>query len=200
MNLPNRLTVARLVIVPFFLVAMLAPDPVGYHDLWALILFVAAALTDHFDGKIARKTHQVTNFGIFMDSIADKILVMSALVCFVRFGLAEAWVVVLILAREFLVTGLRLVGAESGKVIAANRWGKAKTVSQVIAITATLALQFVLELVEKGYLPRFSVLGADGADAFLWIGSFLVSISAIFAVISGAVYLIQNIHLIDTTK
>jgi len=199
-NLPNRLTVARVCIVPVFLAVMLAPDLIGLHYLWALILFVIASYTDHLDGKIARKNNQVTNFGKFMDPLADKILVMTALVCFVQLGLADSWVVVLILAREFLVTGIRLIAAESGQVLAANRWGKAKTVSQIIAISAVLAFQFILELVDRGNLPAFTLGGADGAFALTWIGSFLVLISAVFAVVSGVVYLMQNISLIDTTK
>ena len=200
MNLPNRLTVARICMVPVFFFVMLTPDMIGYHYLWALILFAAASYTDHLDGRIARKTNQVTNFGKFMDPLADKILVMSALVCFVQLGLADAWMVIVILSREFIVTGIRLVAAESGQVIAANRWGKAKTVSQVIAISAVLAFQFLLELVDRGQIPAFRLLGADGAYALGWIGNFLIFVSAVFAVISGVVYLMQNIRLIDTTK
>lgn len=200
MNLPNRLTIARICMVPVFLVVLLAPGSIGCRYLWALILFAAASYTDHLDGRIARKTNQVTNFGKFMDPLADKILVLSALVCFVQLGLADAWMVIVILAREFMVTGIRLVAAESGQVIAANKWGKAKTVSQVIAISAVLAFQFVLELVDGGRLPAFSLLGAGGAYALGRTGNFLILISTVFAVISGAVYLIQNIRLIDATK
>jgi CDP-diacylglycerol--glycerol-3-phosphate 3-phosphatidyltransferase len=163
-------------------------------------LFATASYTDHLDGAIARKNNQITNFGKFMDPLADKILVLSALVCFVQFRLADSWVVVVILAREFMVTGIRLLAAERGQVLAANKWGKAKTVSQIIAITAVLAFQFVLELVHQGSIPAFTVFGADGAFMLTWIGSFLVLISAVFAVISGMVYLMQNIQLIDTTK
>jgi CDP-diacylglycerol--glycerol-3-phosphate 3-phosphatidyltransferase len=200
MNLPNRLTIARICIVPAFLVVMLAQDEIGLHYLWALILFLIASYTDHLDGKIARKNNQVTNFGKLMDPLADKILVMTALICFVQLGLADTWVVIVILAREFLVTGIRLVAAESGQVIAANRWGKAKTVSQIVAISAVLVFQFILELISMGSIPAFTLGGADGAFALTWIGSFLVLISAVFAVISGVVYLMQNIQLIDTTK
>lgn len=200
MNLPNRLTIARICIVPAFLIVMLAQDYIGLHYLWALILFLAASYTDHLDGKLARKNGQVTNFGKFMDPLADKILVMSALVCFVQFGLADSWVVIVILAREFLVTGLRMIAAENGKVIAANKWGKAKTVSQIIAISAVLAFQFILEMVGLGNMSSFTIGGADGAFILTWFGSFLILISAVFAVISGLVYLVQNIGLIDTTK
>ena len=99
-----------------------------------------------------------------------------------------------------MVTGIRLIAVESGQVIAANKWGKAKTVSQICAITAVLAFQFILALVEKGRISAFTVGGTDAAFAFGWIGNFLVFISAVFAVISGMVYLIRNISLIDTTK
>ena len=199
MNLPNRLTVARVLIVPFFFAVLLIPS-IGYRYLWALILFAAASYTDRLDGRIARKNNLVTNFGKFMDPLADKILVMSALVCFVQLGLADAWMVILILAREFIVTGIRLVAAESGTVIAANKWGKAKTVSQIFAITAVLAFQFILELVQKGRISPFTVGGADCASAFGRIGNFLIFISTVLTVISGAVYLIRNISLIDAAK
>lgn len=200
MNLPNRLTIARICIVPVFLVVLLTPNLIGLHYLWALILFIVASYTDHLDGKIARKNNQITNFGKFMDPLADKILVLSALVCFVQFGLADAWVVIIILAREFMVTGIRLIAAESGQVIAANRWGKAKTVSQIFAITAVLAFQFILELVDLGSIPSFHVFGADGAFALTWLGSCFILVSAVFAVISGVIYLMQNMKLIDATK
>ncbi|XOQ43326.1 MAG: CDP-diacylglycerol--glycerol-3-phosphate 3-phosphatidyltransferase [Clostridium sp.] len=200
MNLPNRLTIARICMVPFFLIVLLAQDYISMHYFWALILFVAASYTDHLDGKLARKNNQITDFGKFMDPLADKILVLSALVCFVQFGLADSWVVVIILAREFMVTGLRLIAAERGQVIAANKWGKAKTVSQVVAISSVLVFQFILELVQQGFLPAFTIFGADGAFILTWLGSFLVLISAVFAVLSGMVYLMQNIQLLDTTK
>jgi len=200
MNLPNRLTIARICMVPFFLIALLAQDYISLHYLWALILFAVASYTDHLDGKLARKNNQITDFGKFMDPLADKILVLSALVCFVQFGLADSWVVVIILAREFMVTGIRLIAAEHGQVIAANKWGKAKTVSQIVAISSVLVFQSVLELVQQGNIPSFTIFGADGAFILTWLGSFLVLISAVFAVISGMVYLMQNIQLLDTTK
>lgn len=200
MNLPNQLTIARICMVPFFLIVLLAQDYISMHYLWALILFAAASYTDHLDGKIARKNNLITDFGKFMDPLADKILVLSALVCFVQFGLADSWVVIIILAREFMVTGIRLIAAERGQVIAANKWGKAKTVSQIVAISSVLTFQFILELVQQGSLSAFTIFGADGAFILTWLGSFLVLISAVFAVISGMVYLMQNIQLLDTTK
>ena len=113
---------------------------IPHHYLVAGLIFGAASYTDHLDGKLARKNGQITTFGKFMDPLADKVLVVSALICFVSLGLAPVWMVLLIVAREFMVTFIRLVAAESGMVLAANNWGKAKTVSQM---TALIALFFV---------------------------------------------------------
>jgi len=138
MNLPNKLTIVRIVLVPFFVAAMLLNFP--FHYLIALVLFAAASLTDLLDGKIARKYNLVTNFGKFMDPLADKVLVMSALICFIPcFGLS-AVAVIIIMAREFLVTSLRLVASSEGLVIAADKWGKIKTASTMVWICATLFL------------------------------------------------------------
>lgn len=125
MNLPNKLTVLRMAMVPFFVGALLWQE-LPHRYLVALLLFVAASYTDHLDGKIARSRNLITNFGKFMDPLADKILVISALICFVSLDLINPWWVLVIVAREFLVTSLRLVAADEGVVIAANKWGKAK--------------------------------------------------------------------------
>ena len=138
MNLPNKLTILRIALVPFFVAAMLLNIP--FHYLWALILFAVASFTDMLDGKIARKYNLVTNFGKFMDPLADKVLVMSALICFIPcFGLSSV-AVIIIMAREFLVTSLRLVASSEGLVIAADKWGKIKTASTMVWICATLFL------------------------------------------------------------
>ena len=137
MNLPNKLTVLRMAMVPFFVGALLWQG-LPHRYLVALLLFVAASYTDHLDGKIARSRNLITNFGKFMDPLADKILVISALICFVSLDLINPWWVLVIVAREFLVTSLRLVAADEGVVIAANKWGKAKTVSQIVAIALIL--------------------------------------------------------------
>lgn len=200
MNLPNKLTVARIIIVPFFLIAMLTEEWIPYHTVWALILFAIASYTDHLDGKIARKNNMITDFGKLMDPLADKILVISALVCFVEFQWADAWIIVLIIAREFLVTGIRLVAAENGEVLAANRWGKTKTISQIASICCVLIFQFVQELSEKNIIPRFTIGGAPSGYALTALGRFLIFISAFFAVLSGIIYVKQNIRLINTTK
>jgi len=138
MNLPNKLTILRIALVPFFVAAMLINFPFRY--LAALVLFAVASLTDMLDGKIARKYGLVTNFGKFMDPLADKVLVMAALICFIPcFGLS-AVAVIIIMAREFLVTSLRLVASSEGLVIAADKWGKIKTASTMVWICATLFL------------------------------------------------------------
>lgn len=133
MNVPNRLTILRVIIIPLFVVVMLCPE-FPYSDYVAGGLFIAACVTDFFDGYLARKYNQVTTFGKFMDPLADKLLVSAALICF----LADAdsampvWAVIVIISREFIISGFRLVAAEKGVTIAANYWGKVKTVVQMI--------------------------------------------------------------------
>ena len=192
MNTPNKLTVLRMILVPFFVAALLAGQSLPHHYLIALAIFAAASYTDHLDGKIARSRNLITTFGKFMDPLADKIMVISALVCFVSLGLASVWLVLLIIFREFMVTSVRLVAADSGVVVAANNWGKAKTVSQIIAILAVLFLQYLLELVSLGVLPAFTLFGGDPAAWFTLAGNALILIAAALAVISGVIYLKQN--------
>lgn len=131
-NLPNKLTVARAVMVPFFAAALLwQRGEVQSLRYLALFLFVAASFTDYLDGHIARKYNLVTNFGKFMDPLADKLLVCTALICFVELGSLPAWIVSIVIAREFIISGFRLVAADNGVVIAASWWGKFKTVFQM---------------------------------------------------------------------
>ena len=134
MNLPNKLTILRVILIPFFVVFMLF-DITGAADKWiALVIFCVASLTDMLDGKIARKYNLVTNFGKFMDPLADKLLVCSAMICLVDLKLIPVWVVLIIIAREFIISGFRLVASDNGIVIAASYWGKFKTVSQMALI------------------------------------------------------------------
>ncbi len=134
MNTPNKLTIARVIMIPFF-VAFLMYDIVGSAGKWvALAIFIIASLTDTLDGYLARKYHLVTNFGKFMDPLADKLLVCSALICFTATGQLAAWITIIIIAREFIISGFRLIAADNGIVIAASYWGKFKTVSQMILI------------------------------------------------------------------
>ena len=129
MNLPNKLTILRVLMIPFYVCFQLNPMP---GCKWvALALFCVASFTDFLDGQIARKKGLVTNFGKFMDPLADKLLVCSALICFTQLSLLPAWIVIIIVAREFIISGFRLIAAEQGVVIAASYWGKFKTVSQM---------------------------------------------------------------------
>ena len=134
MNTPNKLTVARMIIVPFLVVFLLTGWGGDANRYISLALFVVASITDWFDGYLARKNNLVTNFGKFMDPLADKLLVCSAMICMIELDRLPAWFVIIIIAREFIISGFRLIAAENGIVIAANYWGKFKTVSQMIMI------------------------------------------------------------------
>lgn len=138
MNLPNMLTTIRMVlIIPFVMVMQMAPE--GNGKFIALAIFVLASFTDFLDGYIARKNHLVTNFGKFMDPLADKLLVSAAMICLVSMGRIPAWMVIIIISREFAISGFRLIAADNGIVIAASWWGKFKTVSQMIMIILLIA-------------------------------------------------------------
>lgn len=135
MNLPNKLTIIRVCLIPFFVAALLFDHGNNYTmRIVANVLFIVASLTDLFDGKIARKYNLVTNFGKFMDPLADKLLVCSALICLIELGQLPAWVVIIIISREFIISGFRLVAAVNGVVIAASYWGKFKTTFQMAAV------------------------------------------------------------------
>ena len=185
MNLPNKLTVLRIILVPFFAAALLIPFPL--HNLAALALFGAASLTDLFDGKIARKRGLVTDFGKFADPLADQILVISALLCFVQLGLCDCVAVIIVLFREFTVTSIRLIAASKGKVIAANIWGKVKTVTQIVAVICILVMQIILDLGTLGV-----ALPAALSGVFTVIGEVLIWVSTFFAILSGVIYVWQN--------
>ena len=139
MNLPNKLTVLRVILIPFF-VAFLLLSPGNDTFKWvALAIFVIASLTDMSDGKIARKYNLITDFGKFMDPLADKLLVCSAMICLIDLGKIPSWIVVIIIAREFIISGFRLVAADNGRVIAASYWGKFKTTFQMIMVILMIA-------------------------------------------------------------
>lgn len=138
MNLPNKLTMFRVILIPFFVIFMLVD--ITNVDKWiALALFIIASLTDLLDGKIARKYNLVTNFGKFMDPLADKLLVCSALICLVELALIPAWIVIIIIAREFIISGFRLIASDNGVVIAASYFGKFKTTFQMVMICLMIA-------------------------------------------------------------
>ena len=171
MNLPNKLTVLRVIMVPFFVFFMLT-DVGGPANKWiALILFCVASLTDMLDGKIARKYNLVTNFGKFMDPLADKLLVCSAMICMIEMGKLPAWIVIVIIAREFIISGFRLVASDNGIVIAASYWGKFKTVFQIAMII---------------------VLIADFGGIFDIIAQVLIWIALALTVISLIDYIVKN--------
>lgn len=138
MNLPNKLTIFRVILIPFFVLFLLV-DMTAYDKWIALAIFIIASFTDFLDGHIARKYHLVTNFGKFMDPLADKLLVCSALICLIELDRIPSWIVIVIIAREFIISGFRLVASDNGVVIAASYWGKFKTTFQIIMICLMIA-------------------------------------------------------------
>lgn len=175
MNLPNKLTVLRVIMVPFFVFFMLT-DTGGAANKWiSLAIFSVASFTDLLDGKIARARNLVTNFGKFMDPLADKLLVCSAMICLIPLGKLEAWFVIVIIAREFIISGFRLVASDNGIVIAASYWGKFKTVSQMAMII---------------------ILIAELGGIFDMAGTVLIWISLILTVVSLVDYVAKNIEVL----
>ena len=167
MNVPNKLTILRMLLVPVFMVVYMV-DAIPYHALFAAVIFIAASITDWLDGHIARKNNIVTNFGKFMDPLADKLLVTGALLCMIEKDIVPFWIVMIIISREFLVTGLRLVAVTKGIVIAAGKLGKLKTVVQLLAIiTAMIAKEQII------------------IDILMYLSAFLTALS-------GVVYIIEN--------
>ncbi len=139
MNLPNKLTVFRVLLIPFFVIVLMT-NCLGAASKWvALVIFIIASLTDLLDGKIARRYNLVTTFGKFADPLADKILVISAMICLVELGLIRSWIVIIIVAREFIISGFRIIAAEKNVVIAASYWGKFKTTFQMIMVIMLIA-------------------------------------------------------------
>lgn len=168
MNLPNALTIIRIILVPVFMIVLLVKIPYG--QLFAAAIFIIAASTDGLDGYIARKRKQITNFGKIMDPLADKLLVSAALISLVQLGKIAGWVAVIIIGREFAVTGLRSVAAAEGIVISASKLGKYKTVFQIIAIVAILVNELIISLIG---LP---------------LGQYFVYIAVFFTIYSGLDY------------
>ena len=134
MNLPNKLTLLRVIMIPFFVFFMLAPYFEGYGNYIAVAIFIIASFTDFLDGYLARRDNLVTNFGKFMDPLADKLLVCAALICLVETGQLASWIVIIIISREFIISGFRLIASDNGVVIAASYWGKFKTVFQMVMV------------------------------------------------------------------
>lgn len=194
MNLPNKLTLLRVILIPFFLLFIYLDIPFNF--LFALIIFAAASITDALDGKIARARNLVTNFGKFLDPLADKVLVISALTVFVELDEVHMGAIPLIIisAREFMVSGLRLLAADSGIVVAAGIWGKLKTAFTMVTIVAALLWLSICHDFSFG----ISASVVNAVDC--WVIPALIWISTALTIISGAVYLKGYWHLIDSDK
>ena len=169
MNTPNKLTVARMIMVPFFVLFILTGWGGEANRYICLVIFAAASITDWFDGKLARKYNLVTNFGKFMDPLADKLLVCSAMICMIDLKRLPAWFVIIIIAREFIISGFRLIAAENGIVIAANYWGKFKTASQMIMIIL-LILHFdgIFVILEQIFIWLSLALTIISLITYIW--------------------------------
>lgn len=194
LNLPNLLTVSRVAITPLFLVTILM-ETLPHRFLIACVIFSVASITDAVDGHLARKNNMITNFGKFLDPIADKILTTAALLAFMFMGLCNIWIVMLVLTREFAIASARMIAATNGVVIPANVWGKIKTVSQMVFTILIMLLGEAYFVVETSNailfarLPDLSLI----SNGLLWI-------TAILTVVSGGIYLYDSRKIIDFTK
>lgn len=189
MNLPNKLTISRFLLTIIFLAVMFSE--VRFHETIALVLFIAGGVTDFLDGQIARRRKLITNFGILMDPLADKIMVCSAFIAFVGLHWIPAWMVVIVVARELAITGLRLLAASKSVVLAAEGYGKHKTISQIVAIVAILVLHSYQEW--GGVGPAIFGWGLPGATP--WVAGFTrlsIWVAVALTFISGWLYLWRN--------
>ena len=180
MNLPNKLTIMRVILIPFFVFFLLSPYFPAYGNYIAVSIFIVASLTDMLDGKIARKYNLVTNFGKFMDPLADKLLVCSAMICLIELDRLAAWIVIVIIAREFIISGFRLVASDNGVVIAASYWGKFKTTFQML---------MVIVLIPDIQMPFFQILG-----------TVLTYVALILTVVSLIDYVVKNKDVLKDQK
>ena len=204
MTLPNKLTISRIIIVPFFLLALLVggadPEPsylTAFFRLGALVLVIFATITDWLDGKIARKYNSSTNLGKLLDPLADKLLVSSAFVAFVDLKLFPSWLIIIILCREFLVTGLRTLAASEGKIIAADRWGKHKTGWQLATIITTLVYLTAREFLRAAnYWSSIRLFGFNGDQLSIFVLMVLLVIAVGLRLISGWLYMARNWALV----
>jgi CDP-diacylglycerol---glycerol-3-phosphate 3-phosphatidyltransferase len=188
MNLPNKLTVSRFILTVAFLGVMFSR--VRFHETITLVLFIAGGVTDFLDGEIARRRKLITNFGILMDPLADKIMVCSAFIAFVGLRWIPAWMVVIVVARELAITGLRLLAASKNVVLAAEGYGKHKTISQIVAIISILVLHSFDQWGSAGRLVfGFEVLGAPWVKAFTTLA---VWVAVVLTFTSGWLYLWKN--------
>ena len=180
MNLPNKLTIMRVILIPFFVFFLLSPYFPAYGNYIAVAIFIVASLTDMLDGKIARKYNLVTNFGKFMDPLADKLLVCSAMICLIELDRLAAWIVIVIIAREFIISGFRLVASDNGVVIAASYWGKFKKTFQML---------MVIVLILDIQMPFFQILG-----------TVLTYVALILTVVSLIDYIVKNKDVLKDQK
>ncbi len=191
MNVPNKLTLSRFALTIAFLAFMFSPVPM--RETLALVLFSIASLTDYFDGKIARRDKLITNFGILMDPLADKILVCSAFIAFVGLNWMPAWMVVIIVARELAITGLRLLAASKNLVLAAEGYGKHKTISQIVAIIAILVRHSYQQMGVVGTTVfGFDLFGKPWID---WFEPLSIWVAVVLTGVSGLLYLWRNRQL-----
>ncbi|WP_373898450.1 CDP-diacylglycerol--glycerol-3-phosphate 3-phosphatidyltransferase [Haloimpatiens sp. FM7315] len=181
MNLANKLTLIRIFLIPIFLVFITIKD-IPYGTTIATAIFIGASLTDKLDGYIARSRNQITRFGKFMDPLADKLLVTAALVSLVEFHIISSWVAVIIIAREFAVTGLRTIAASDGIILAASWWGKIKTATQMVAI--------IISLIGKSYPTEF----------FIVLSKVTIGLAVIATIVSGVDYFIKNKNVLNFDK
>lgn len=192
MNTPNKLTILRIILTPIFMVTLLVNFK--FHYIVALLIFIVASLTDLIDGKMARKHNLVTDFGKFLDPLADKMLTTAAFLGFIalNIGIGSVWIAFIVLFREFMISSMRLVAVSSGgKVIAANIFGKLKTVSQMTAIIYAITVEAFADLFPK--LELLTNIFRIGSSVLLWI-------SAVLCIISGVIYMIDNKEFVDPSK
>lgn len=174
MNLPNKLTLLRIVLVPVFVVLLFLGQSNNLLRVLALVVFCIASITDALDGYIARSRNLITNFGKFMDPLADKLLVCSALISFVQIGSVPAWVCIIIIGREFIISGFRLIASDKGVVIAANKWGKAKTISQMLTIILLILA-----------IPQIQI-----------VTDIMIIVMTVLTVVSLVEYIVKNVNVL----
>ncbi|MDO5516219.1 MAG: CDP-diacylglycerol--glycerol-3-phosphate 3-phosphatidyltransferase [Clostridium sp.] len=196
MNLANKLTLMRIILVPVFLI-FIATKHIPYGSTIATVIFILASITDKLDGYIARSRNQITNFGKFMDPLADKLLVTAALISLVELQVVPAWATVIIIAREFAVSGLRSIAAAQGRVIAASWWGKIKTVIQIIAI---ILLLIKVNLGDFNYAIEFVKHSELWTQFFNTVPSIMLMAAVIITLISGYDYFKKNKDVVVTDK
>lgn len=204
MNLPNKITISRILLIPVFMIVLYLP--LEHREIIGLLIFLLASATDGIDGHIARSRNLVTNFGKFLDPLADKLLVAAALIALVGEGKIPSWIVTVIIAREFAITGIRLLAVGEGRVIAASMWGKVKTVTQIIAISLLLIDKtpvaahdiFMIEKIKTSFMGMMQTPSLTMALSLL---SAIAIIVAVFTTLYSCYdYIVKNIDVLKTTS